>query len=114
MSYFARHVLVHLDFLLAARARHEAECDAKSRPSVLEELNKAFSVERVSTGKSCAGVGAEFRAVANGAHIININTIEVSCVFAAAAFLRSSARVAAIKSLIDNLFFLVILIDVIF
>ena len=114
MGDFTRDVLVHLDFLLAARARHEAESDAKSRPSVFEELNKAFSVERVSTGKSCAGVGSEFGAVANGAHIIDINTIEVSCVFAAVAFLRSSARVAAIKSLIDNLFFLVILIDVIF
>ena len=100
--------------MLAARARHEAECDAKSRPSVLEELNKAFSVENVSTGKSCAGVGAEFGAVANGAHIIDINTIEVSCVFAAPAFLWSSARVAAIDSLVDNFFFLLKLIDVIF
>ena len=25
----ARDVFIHLDFLLAARARHEAECDAK-------------------------------------------------------------------------------------
>ena len=29
LSDFTRDVLVHLDFLLAARAGHEAECDAQ-------------------------------------------------------------------------------------
>ena len=82
---------------------------------MFEELDKAFSVENVSTGKSCAGVRAKFGAVANGAHIININTIEVSCVFAASALLRSiSARVAAIESLVDNFISLLKIIDVIF
>ena len=55
---------------------------------MLEELYEAFGVENVTTGESCAGVGAELSGVAYSAKIININTFKVSSVFAASALLR--------------------------
>ena len=81
---------------------------------MLEELYEAFSVENVTTGESCAGVGAELGGVAYSAKIIYINTFKVSSVFAASALLWFiMARVVAIESLIGNFIFLLKFIDVI-
>ena len=78
MSDGSRNVLGHFNFLFAARAGHEGECDAQGRPSVLEELNDAISVESVATRESGAGLGAEFTRVANGTKFVCVDTFEVS------------------------------------
>ena len=108
LSDGARDVLGHLDFMLAARAGHEGECDAQGRPSVLEELYDAIGVESVATGEPGAALGAELARVANGAKFVCVDTFEVSSGFGtldiearhAMAFLRiTKARVAALESL---------------
>ena len=40
---------LQLNFLLAARARHEGEGDPQSAPFVLQELHHAVSMEHVAT-----------------------------------------------------------------